>query len=196
MLQILKDIVYCSFPVAFVAFYFKKLRIDRSHGIAPHKPILLLSVLQAFQNYLIINQRIYITPELVALFKSNWSLLVITNHDCRISYPFYYLKSDKFWKLIPKNGFENINQMGSIMKSFFNLNAAIDFAFIDANKGEYIKYFDLINPKLKKGGIIAADNITSHPEKVATFVEKIKADINYQVEILDLPAGMLIGYKL
>jgi len=71
----------------------------------------------------------------------------------------------------------------------------IDFAFIDANKGEYVKYFDIINPKLKKGGIIAADNITSHPEKVATFVEKIKANSNYQVEILDLPAGMLLGYK-
>lgn len=72
----------------------------------------------------------------------------------------------------------------------------IDFAFIDANKGEYVKYFDIINTKLKKGGIIAADNITSHPEKVATFVDKIKADTHYQVEILDLPAGMLIGYKL
>lgn len=72
----------------------------------------------------------------------------------------------------------------------------IDFAFIDANKGEYIKYFDIISPKLKHRGIIAADNITSHPEKVAPFVEKIKADPNYQVEILDLPAGMLIAYKL
>lgn len=72
----------------------------------------------------------------------------------------------------------------------------IDFAFIDANKGEYVKYFETINKKLKKGGIIAADNITSHPEKVATFVDKIKADPNYQVEILDLPAGMLLGYKL
>lgn len=72
----------------------------------------------------------------------------------------------------------------------------IDLAFIDANKGEYVKYFDIINPKLKVGGIIAADNITSHPEKVAAFVDKIKADPNYQVEILDLPAGMLLAYKL
>ena len=110
---------------------FKKLRIDRSHGIAPHKPLLVLSILQAFQNNLIANQKIYITPELVSLFKTNWTLLVITNHDCRISYPFYYLKSDKFWKLIPKSGFENINQMGSIMKSFSNLNAAIEYAAID-----------------------------------------------------------------
>lgn len=77
-----------------------------------------------------------------------------------------------------------------------NKTNEIDLAFIDANKREYIDYFDLINPRLKRGGIIAADNITSHAEKVAPFVEKIKADPNYQVEILDLPAGMLIGYKL
>jgi putative restriction endonuclease len=120
---------------------FRKLRIDRSHGIAPHKPILLLSVLQAYQNNLINSQRIYITPEIVALFKTNWSLLVTTEHDCRISYPFYYLKSEKFWNLIPKQGFENIDQMGSIMKSFSNLNAAVDFAVINDD------LFDLMRDK-------------------------------------------------
>jgi putative restriction endonuclease len=109
---------------------FKKLRIDRSHGIAPHKPILLLSVLQTYHSNFNTSPKVYITPELVALFKTNWNQLVHTNHDCRISYPFYYLKSDKFWTLIPKSGFENINNMGSIMKTFSNLNAAVDFALI------------------------------------------------------------------
>lgn len=103
---------------------FKKLRINRSHGAAPHKPILLISILQAFQNNLINTQRIFITPELVGLFKTNWNLLVNTNHVCRISYPFYYLKSDNFWKLIPKAGFDNVDKMGAIVKSFANLNAA------------------------------------------------------------------------
>lgn len=87
-------------------------------------------------------------------------------------------------------------KQGSATDVLETLQDEFDFAFIDANKGEYIKYFDIINPKLKKGGIIAADNITSHPEKVAPFVDKIKSDPNYQVEILDLPAGMLIGYKI
>jgi putative restriction endonuclease len=111
---------------------FKKLRIDRSHGLAPHKPILLLSVLQLYHSKLLLDKRVFITPELVALFKANWTSLVKTNHDCRISYPFYYLKSDRFWQLVPKSGFENIDQMGSIMKSFSNLNAAVDFAVIDS----------------------------------------------------------------
>jgi putative restriction endonuclease len=87
--------------------------------------------LKAYENNLITDNRIYITPELVALFKTIWNSLVVTNHECRISYPFYYLKSEKFWRLIPKTGFENINQMGSIMKSFSNLNSAVEFAVIE-----------------------------------------------------------------
>lgn len=73
---------------------------------------------------------------------------------------------------------------------------SIDMAFIDANKTEYLQYFEIIDKKLKKGGIITADNITSHPAKVANFVEAIKADPNYQVEILDLPGGLLVAYKI
>ena len=86
-------------------------------------------------------------------------------------------------------------KQGSATDVLQTIDFEIDFAFIDANKAEYIKYFDIINPKLKKGGIIVADNITSHSEKVAPFVEKIMSDANYQVEILDLPAGMLVALK-
>lgn len=111
---------------------FGKIRRDKTHGDpAPHKPILLISVLQAVRSGLIKDARIFMTPELVALFKSNWSALVTTKHLCSISYPFYYLKGDKFWKLVPKAGFDNINSMGSIVKSFANLNAAVDYAEVD-----------------------------------------------------------------
>lgn len=96
-----------------------------------------------------------------------------------------------------KCGVDNIItiKQGSACDVLETIDFGIDFVFMDANKGEYVKYFDIISPKLRYGGIITADNIISHSEKVAPFVEKIKADPNYQVEILDLPAGMLIGLK-
>lgn len=84
---------------------------------------------------------------------------------------------------------------GSACEILETIDFEIDFAFIDANKSEYIKYFEIIDKKLKKGGIITADNITSHPEKTAPFVEKIKSDKNYQAEIIDLPGGILVGFK-
>lgn len=87
-------------------------------------------------------------------------------------------------------------KQGSAIDVLNELEFEIDFAFIDANKSEYLNYFEIIDKKLKTGGIIAADNITSHPEKVAPFVDKIKSDASYQAEILDLPGGLLIGYKL
>lgn len=57
-------------------------------------------------------------------------MLVTTNHECRISYPFYHLKSEKFWTLIPKSGFDDVNALGSLVKSFSNLNAAIECAVL------------------------------------------------------------------
>ena len=120
-------------------FAFKKLRVDRAHGIAPHKPILLLSILQSYHIRLFNDNKIYITPELVSLFKSNWSLLVTTNHDCRFALPFYHLTNDRFWTLKPKSGFENILQISTSMRSFANLNVAVDYAIIDEDLCELMK---------------------------------------------------------
>ena len=72
----------------------------------------------------------------------------------------------------------------------------LDFVFLDANKAQYIEFFNLIDKHLIKGGVITADNITSHPEKVKPFVEAIQSDEKYQTQILDLPAGLLVAYKI
>ena len=71
-----------------------------------------------------------------------------------------------------------------------------DIVFIDANKKEYIKYFNLTDKMLRKGGIIVADNVLSHAEKVKDFVDTINADERYQVQTLTLPAGLLLAYKI
>ena len=71
-----------------------------------------------------------------------------------------------------------------------------DIVFIDANKQEYIKYFEVIHPIVRKGGIILADNVTSHAKKVEPFIEAISSHSDYQVQILDLPDGMLMAYKI
>lgn len=70
-----------------------------------------------------------------------------------------------------------------------------DFVFIDANKSEYVKYFELIKPHLETKALIVADNITSHPEKVQTFIDAVDADNDFQYKIVDVPGGILIAYK-
>lgn len=72
----------------------------------------------------------------------------------------------------------------------------IDFAFIDANKREYIKYFHIIDKHMKKGGIIAADNVLSHKEKTQTFIDDINNDSRYENVVLSLPAGLSLARKI
>ena len=72
----------------------------------------------------------------------------------------------------------------------------IDFAFVDANKKEYVDYFNLIHPHLNLGGYIACDNVLSHKEKTQTFIDAINSHENYINEILPLPAGLSLGRKI
>ena len=72
----------------------------------------------------------------------------------------------------------------------------IDLAFVDANKSEYIKYFELIDKHLKKGGIIACDNVLSHEAKCQPFIDAINAHPDYENVVLPLPAGLSLGRKI
>jgi len=77
----------------------------------------------------------------------------------------------------------------------FTPEEKFDFVFIDANKREYIKYFELIKPHLTEKALIIADNIISHAEKVQDFINAIDADNDFQYEIVEVPGGILIAYK-
>ena len=77
----------------------------------------------------------------------------------------------------------------------FDISEKFDFVFIDANKKEYVKYFELIKPHLTDKALIVADNITSHAEKVQTFINAVDADNEFQYEIVEVPGGILIAYK-
>ena len=77
----------------------------------------------------------------------------------------------------------------------FSPEEKFDFVFIDANKREYVKYFELIKPHLTQKALIIADNITSHAEKVQTFIDAIDADNEFQYEIVEVPGGILIAYR-
>lgn len=59
---------------------------------------------------------------------------------------------------------------------------SFDFVFIDADKEEYSFYFDICLPLLKKGGIIAADNII-YPKR---FKKHIKKYLEHISEIKDI----------
>ena len=110
---------------------FKKLNRSRINGGAPHKPILLLSVINLFEQGFLLNSTIKVTPELVAAFRNNWNKLVETPHHSIFALPFYHMNSEPFWKLIPNVGYEKVLSAKSSIKSLSNLKNCIHSAVID-----------------------------------------------------------------
>jgi predicted O-methyltransferase YrrM len=56
-------------------------------------------------------------------------------------------------------GSQIFQHLGEALKIIPTLNLKFDLVFIDADKENYINYFNLIVPKMNKGGIILSDNV-------------------------------------
>ena len=74
-----------------------------------------------------------------------------------------------------------------------------DFIFIDADKESYIDFFDLCLPLVRKGGIIAADNIL-FPERfnemMADYLSHVRSNPNVQSVTVPIDNGEEVTIKL
>jgi putative restriction endonuclease len=112
-------------------FQFSKLKRSATNGGAPHKPILLLSILSLIRKGEITSNRIEITPGLVLEFKSIWALLVVSQHTVNFSLPFFHMRSEPFWRLVTKAGMIIPVTSSNSIKSLGTLKDSIAFAEID-----------------------------------------------------------------
>jgi putative restriction endonuclease len=113
---------------------FTKLRVDRASGNpAPHKPILLLAVIDLFEQGVIQRNEIYLSPDLTANFLKFWHRLVSTDHHSNIALPFFHLTGEKFWHLMPNPGFEAAIQSRVKIRTLPALQAAVKYAYLDTD---------------------------------------------------------------
>ena len=110
-----------------------KLKVDRTKGApAPHKAVLLLSLIQSIECGDIQENKVYIVPELVARFKDNWHLLVKNEKfNPNFSLPFFHLKNDGFWFLRTEPGKEILLTSSNSIRSFASLKSAVAYAYFD-----------------------------------------------------------------
>ncbi len=88
------------------------------------------------------------------------------------------------------------------------LNQIFDLVFIDANKEEYIKYYNIAKDKLKPGGFILVDNVlwggkvfnskNNNRETLAiqAFNDYVKQDTSVEQVMIPLRDGLLLIRKL
>ena len=88
-----------------------------------------------------------------------------------------------------------------------NINEKIDLAFIDADKVNYSKYYDMLFSKLKIGGLIVADNVLwsgkvtkdvsdNETQSIKNFNTKVKNDERVENLIVGIRDGIMVCQKI
>ncbi len=115
---------------------------NRERGSAPHKPILLISVLELIEQGKIYKNRIPLSPELISTFLKYWRSLVTTDHRSDISLPFVHLTGDKFWHLYlnPDSEATSATKLGR--KGVTAVKKTVQHAYFDSEL-----FFILQNPE-------------------------------------------------
>lgn len=89
---------------------------------------------------------------------------------------------------------------GDALKILPTLEGKFDFVFIDALKRDYFKYLKLIEPKLKPGAVIVADNVIRYAGAMKDFLDYIQESPDYDTVIIrssmEKNDGMSISYKI
>ena len=107
----------------------KHLRVDRAHGVAPHKPLLLLAVIELIEQGQIQENKIYFSPDLVETVIKYW--VKVTDRRLNIALPFFHLKSDGFWHLHPNPGHERVLEGARQIRSISGIHEVIAYASLD-----------------------------------------------------------------
>lgn len=130
------------------------LRVDRSKGIAPHKPLLLLLVLELAHADELKEPLLRLTPELAFRFSVYWSIVAHRRSqrpDVRL--PFHHIGSSKLWTPLTAEG---------VKSSHRELTTSIAFSpeFFEALKSSEFR---------NQAACILISNYFEHAEQVALY---------------------------
>jgi caffeoyl-CoA O-methyltransferase len=106
-------------------------------------------------------------------------------------------------------GNQIVQHLGEALDIIPTLETKFDLVFIDADKENYINYFELIVPKMNKGGIILSDNVLwsgkvlepLHPKDVSTKILLeynllLKNDPRVETVLLPIRDGLTVSRVL
>ena len=76
------------------------------------------------------------------------------------------------------------------------IDDVFDVVFIDAEKEDYERYFELARTKVEPGALFVADNVLSHPDPLALYSVARQADPTLQSVTLPLDRGLELSVVL
>ncbi len=106
-------------------------------------------------------------------------------------------------------GKQIVQHLGEAIDIIPNLDIKFDLVFIDADKENYLNYFELIVPRMNRGGIILSDNVLwsgkvlepLNPKDISTKVlleynQLLKEDPRVETVLLPIRDGLTVSRVL
>ena len=98
--------------------------------------------------------------------------------------------------------------LGDAVQTLGSLSGGYDFAFIDANKRQYLEYYELVLPLMRSGGLIVADDVLwdgkvyadipsgdAQTRALLEFNDRVASDPCVEVVMLPLRDGLSLIRK-
>jgi caffeoyl-CoA O-methyltransferase len=125
-------------------------------------------------------------------------------YTCDID-PVHTALAKKFWDMSP-HGKKIELRLGPGVETIEKLDETFDLVFIDADKSNYVNYWEKSLPKVRKGGLIVVDNVLwsgtvldpkdQSDHDIANFNRHARADKRVEVVMLPVRDGVLVARKL
>lgn len=111
----------------------------------------------------------------------------------------------KFWAKSP-HGKKIKLILGPAFETLQKLTGMFDLVFIDADKGNYLNYWNLCMPKVRQGRLLVVDNVlwssgdVLHPKDstekaIAAFNEFVRSDSRVEAVMLTIRDGVTVAIK-
>ena len=65
---------------------------------------------------------------------------------------------------------------GDAFQAIPALDGSFDFVFLDAWKPDYLRFFEMVLPRLDEGGVFAAHNVINKRDEMADFLEAVSTN--------------------
>jgi caffeoyl-CoA O-methyltransferase len=96
-------------------------------------------------------------------------------------------------------------RMGPALQTLKTLKGPLDFVFIDADKENYLGYYEAVLPLLRKGGFLVADNTlwsgkvlapeSASDKAIVAFNQAVAKDARVDKVLLTVRDGMTLAVK-
>jgi predicted O-methyltransferase YrrM len=85
---------------------------------------------------------------------------------------------------------------GPAAETLATLTGPFDLVFLDADRPSYLTYLELVVPRLRTGGLLVADNVTSHASELTDYLRRVKSHPELFTVTVPIGNGEEIALKL